>query len=55
MRAIKKDPNSDKQGETVKIDIDKRSILKNYPSWAGKYASEKRKLIKNECDSAIGT
>jgi hypothetical protein len=54
MREVEKHTRSDKQGEILKLDGDKRSFGENYPSRAGKHASAKRERIKNGGDSAVG-
>ena len=54
MREVEKHTRSDKQGEILKLDGDKRSFGEDHPSRAGKHASAKRERIKNGGDSAVG-
>lgn len=52
MREVEKYTRSDKQGEILKLDGDKRSFGEDHPSRAGKHASSKGERIKNGGDSA---
>ena len=54
MREVEKYTRSDKQGESLKLGGDKRSIREDHPSRAGKHASSKGERIKNGGNSAAG-